>query len=353
MKEPIISIIIPVFNRADLIKETINSVVNQSSDNWECIIVDDGSADNTRIVLEELCSENNKLNWYKRNKNEKGASVCRNQGAAVAKGDYLIFLDSDDLIGPDFIKKRLELILKHPKYDCIVFPSVFFLNSAGDQNRLWNLLNKDKKDIERFLDQDAPWHTTGGVWRKRFFHSIGGFLEQALSAQDFEFHVRAIINGLSYFKVKDDIKNLDHYIRVDSSEQISKAKIEEQRAINRLNTFRTVLQEINLKYKEKTTIKSNLIGHFYRSAIYVRRAGLDKYSIKYLKVLVEEKVISKCQYLLLKISLVIEDSNGISFLKRFSAFILFRFYGLSNLSNPVDRTKGSCYFENKLEQKDK
>ena len=86
------SIIIPTYNRALILKETLESVLEQTFTDYEVIVVDDGSVDNTRTIVEEFNTE--KIKYFYKNNEER--SVARNYGADKSTGDYLIFLDSDD-----------------------------------------------------------------------------------------------------------------------------------------------------------------------------------------------------------------------------------------------------------------
>ena len=262
MNKPLISIIIPTYNRETFIIETIKSVINQNVQNWECFIIDDGSTDNTEELVNNLIKDYNNIKFIKREKQSKGASVCRNIGAQNANGDYLVFLDSDDLIKYNFIYERTLILKTHSTKDFIVFPSAFFYEDIGDCNKIWNLLNKKIDDLSRFFDQDNPWSITGPLWKKQSFMQIGGFNEHSQSAQDWEIHTKAIIYGLKYIKTEDTKDNLHHYIRKNEIGSISNEKISKKRIQNRIQTFRTIAK-LFFKYNlHKSNLKTKIIGHF-------------------------------------------------------------------------------------------
>ena len=102
-----ISIIIPNYNKSQFLAETINSVKKQTYDNWEAIIIDDCSSDNSVDIIEKLISNDNKFS-LKVNFSNKGANYSRNLGIKEAKGDFIIFLDSDDILSNDCLKNRIE-----------------------------------------------------------------------------------------------------------------------------------------------------------------------------------------------------------------------------------------------------
>ena len=98
MNNPLVSIIIPTYNRAHIIHETLDSVLSQSYTNWKCIVVDDGSTDTTEEVLKSYVKKDARFQYNKRPiDRKKGANACRNYGLDLAKGAYIVFFDSDDV----------------------------------------------------------------------------------------------------------------------------------------------------------------------------------------------------------------------------------------------------------------
>lgn len=109
MLRPLVSIIIPTYNRLNLLKESIKSVKSQTYENIELIIIDDNSDE---INYDILIAEFNTLNIiYHKNKKNEGATACRNKGIELATGEYISFLDSDDVILPIKIEKLVERAL--------------------------------------------------------------------------------------------------------------------------------------------------------------------------------------------------------------------------------------------------
>ena len=108
----LVSIIIPIFNRAHLIKETLNSILNQSYTNWECILVDDGSTDKTKETILKYCQNDSRISYFERPQQMlKGANSCRNYGFENSKGYYIQWFDSDDLMHYDKLKLQVEYAL--------------------------------------------------------------------------------------------------------------------------------------------------------------------------------------------------------------------------------------------------
>ena len=109
MQTPLVSIIIPIFNRENLIKETLDSILQQSYLNWECIIVDDGSTDKTIEVVRNYIKKDSRFNLFQRPLNRlKGGNAARNFGFEKSKGQLIQWFDSDDIMLSNFITEKVK-----------------------------------------------------------------------------------------------------------------------------------------------------------------------------------------------------------------------------------------------------
>jgi teichuronic acid biosynthesis glycosyltransferase TuaG len=104
-----VSIITPSFNSSKFIAETIQSVQNQTYKNWEMIIVDDASTDETEAIVRAIIEKDNRIQFYKLDENS-GPAVARNTGIEKASGDYMTFIDADDIWFPNFIENNIKTI---------------------------------------------------------------------------------------------------------------------------------------------------------------------------------------------------------------------------------------------------
>jgi glycosyltransferase involved in cell wall biosynthesis len=256
-----ISIIIPVFNRASLIKDTLESVIEQSSAQWECIVVDDGSTDGTVSVVDAFAKADNRISVYKRTEAyPSGGNGARQMGLDKARSTYVMFLDSDDLLARHAVASRVKHVTK--ENDMSIFPTGTFLKEQGDQNIVWNILN-EKSDaqscLERFLNQDMPWHTTGVLWKTAFLKSIGGWNLDLKAWQDWELHVRALTKNptIKSFKMAPD-----HYYRRDVENSIASQKKTKQYIISVHEAIRVVEPLVLNKYD------SSLIRRKFQFLIY-------------------------------------------------------------------------------------
>lgn len=109
MTNGLVSIIIPVFNRAHLIEETLESIVLQTYQNWECIVVDDGSTDLTEQVINGFSKKDTRIKFFKRPQSiSKGANSCRNYGFELSRGEYINWFDSDDVMLENFLADKMK-----------------------------------------------------------------------------------------------------------------------------------------------------------------------------------------------------------------------------------------------------
>ncbi len=131
MREPSIAVITPFFNNSLTIKETLESVLNQTVKPDEIIIIDDGSDEENKSFLKSLIQEKPIKVFHQEN---SGPSTARNLGIVNSKSDYVIFLDSDDLMERDAIKVLKETAFNHPKKDVLIPKSVLFGEKTGVKN---------------------------------------------------------------------------------------------------------------------------------------------------------------------------------------------------------------------------
>ena len=202
MPNPIISIITPSFNRADIVHETAASIFAQTYPHWEWVIVDDGSTDNSWERLQEYAAKDARVKIFKRDREPKGACACRNIAVEKSTGDHLIFLDTDDLVASFCLQQRMETIQQYPDCDFVIFPMLLFKDKPDDLKLLWNI-DKPADDIDRILLGDAVCQGTGTLWKKSSFVATGMWDEKLLLWQDVELHLRSLLHPLKYAKRLD------------------------------------------------------------------------------------------------------------------------------------------------------
>lgn len=200
---PLISIIIPTFNRATLIIETLNSVKNQSYVNWECIIIDDGSTDDTASVINNFIHTDVRFLFKKRNEIYlKGPSSCRNIGISLAKGTYVMFLDSDDLLDKFCLENRIKCVNENKMYDLYIFKTQVFYDKIENLGNIFNMSfdkYSDENYLKSFVRDNYPFCILSVLWVTEKIKLIGGFDENLLVLEDPDLHINAFSKGLKSF----------------------------------------------------------------------------------------------------------------------------------------------------------
>jgi glycosyltransferase involved in cell wall biosynthesis len=205
---PVVSVITPTRNRLKLLCETMDSVAAQSFDAWEYLVVDDGSADGTAEEVALRAKSDPRIRYLQRTADISGANVCRNIGILQCRADLIVFLDSDDLLRPRCLERRVEIMQRNSALDFAVFRAGVFVKSVDDLPRLYHPQSPGD-NLLRFLAHECPWQTSGPIWRRRFLNEIGCFDEMLLSMQDLELHVRALSARPKYVCFPE----VDHDIR--------------------------------------------------------------------------------------------------------------------------------------------
>lgn len=155
---PQLSIIIPIFNRAHLIEETLNSILAQTFTDWECIIVDDGSTDNTLDVIKTYAKKDYRFKIFKRPQTlPKGANACRNIGLENAIGNYIVFFDSDDLMTENHLEVKYNGIVD-TDLDFVITRTKYFNASNDAINKFYKFSLYDISAFN-YIAQKINWLT--------------------------------------------------------------------------------------------------------------------------------------------------------------------------------------------------
>lgn len=194
MDSQLVSIIIPTFNRSHLLSDVLNSVIEQTHTHWECIIVDDGSTDDTLNILENYCNQDKRFRFYKRpNNRPKGANACRNYGFEKSKGNFVNWFDSDDIMKSDFLESKLNLM--QDDLDMVFSYGAYFKDNVLDYE-----VSKPKVEgtILNFIKGTFYLSTPGPLWKRSFLVNKMLFDENRHKIQDIEFHFRMLIENLNF-----------------------------------------------------------------------------------------------------------------------------------------------------------
>ena len=195
---PLISVVIPAYNAEQFLDETLESVLSQTYENWECIIVNDGSTDNTESIAKKWCEKDARFRYFY--KENSGASDTRNFGIKEARGEYIAFLDADDLYMPNFLEVCIENLVE--KDVDLVAPKM--LEFWDVQNEV--IEDEDKKDylysgkegIELFLHSNRL--TMALLCKKSVMDEVGGFTWHK-KAEDLHCWLKVLFAGYKIYRL--------------------------------------------------------------------------------------------------------------------------------------------------------
>ena len=187
----IVSIIIPTFNRAHLIGVTLDSILQQSFQNWECIIVDDGSTDDTEKFIETYSKKDARFVYLSRPKNlKRGANSCRNFGYSNSNGDYIKWLDSDDILLPNALENQYNLF-SNDATDVVVSKLEFIDFETKNRIKI-NAIQSDDLIYDYFIGKIA-FYVSGPLWKRTFLEKQSVLFDEKVSnLDDWDFNLRMI-----------------------------------------------------------------------------------------------------------------------------------------------------------------
>jgi glycosyltransferase involved in cell wall biosynthesis len=232
-RHPTVTIIMATYNRAHFILETLSSIVNQTFIDWECLIIDDGGADNTKEIITSILQQDIRFQYLKRpDTYNKGLPGCRNCGLDLAKGEYVIFFDDDDIVHPQNLELCvLELNDANISF-CRYIREVFFedFNYVFDYSKKYNSFYIDINDMEKMLKNELPFNSCAIMWKAECFEN-NQFTESLMYAEEWELYARIISSGYRgisidkclFFGRKHPESNTGEYIRNNPIRRASNA----------------------------------------------------------------------------------------------------------------------------------
>jgi len=207
---PKVSIIVPTYNQQEYIGETLNCVLEQSYNNWECIIVDDGSIDNTFDVIKKFIDGDARFKYFRQE--SAGPSQARNYGISVSDGEYILPLDSDDKISKDYVREAVGVLIGNSKVKLVYCEAEYF----GSRTGKWEL---PKYSYDKILFSNMIF--CSAIYRKKDFDNTSGYnMNMHEGFEDWDFWISFlekddIVYKLPrvhfYYRIKKLSRNLDSH----------------------------------------------------------------------------------------------------------------------------------------------
>lgn len=203
----LVSVIVACYNQARYLPDALGSVLKQTYPYWECIIVDDGSPDNTEDVAQEWLAMDVRFKYIK--KKNGGLSSARNAGLKVVIGEYIQFLDADDILEKNKICHQLAYLDNSDgKIDIVVSGYRYFQDSDRSRELLifgpGNILPEvvinrdDRRDLVKLFARRNPMVVSAPLYHRSVFQKIGNFDENLGANEDWDFHFRCAANGIVF-----------------------------------------------------------------------------------------------------------------------------------------------------------
>ncbi|HVX92880.1 MAG TPA: glycosyltransferase family 2 protein [Candidatus Dojkabacteria bacterium] len=278
MVNPLITIITPVHNEQDGIKRAIQSVVNQTYTNWEMIIINDASTDDTSKVVRELIKKDRRIR-FEDLKNNVGGSAARNIGIKKARGEYVTFLDGDDEFLPNKLEEMLNFSLKGENKFCTVVADYF----EESNNKLKRIIIPDVRNpILSLLTME--WHVASGsnlFIPKDLLNVIGLYSEKYPRHQDIEFLIRCLQK--SKVAILHKQLTIIHGHKMQMGPKVTNNTLKVQKIIEAklmlFSDFKEEINKLNSSDKKRVYAKNWLqISRLYAVD------GNWKFSLEYLKM---------------------------------------------------------------------
>jgi glycosyltransferase involved in cell wall biosynthesis len=222
---PKVSVVIATYNRAPFLRPAIHSVLNQTFEDFELIVVDDGSQDNTAEVVNGF--RDNRLRYIPHTVN-KGGGAARNTGILNSAGEYIAFLDDDDAWLPEKLEKQVALLDRSPRTVGGVYTGTFNVHKASGRIVSQRLPSKRGHIFQDMLTHNWVRTTTTVVVRKECFDKVGLFDETLTSSQDYDMWIRiakeyefeCIAEPLAKYYVHDTRISTNHLAIINGMESM-------------------------------------------------------------------------------------------------------------------------------------
>jgi glycosyltransferase involved in cell wall biosynthesis len=283
------------YNRAHFIIEALQSIKNQTYKYWECLIIDDGSTDNTFEVVKPVLETDSRFQYLKRpDSYKKGLPGSRNYGLDIAKGNYVIFFDDDDIVHPLNLETCISILTVSKNLSYCNFRKESFFKSLNynsiDKNVNYNLIETDNNILEKVITHKIPFASCTVLWKKECFEKER-FNENLMYAEEWECYSRilskrkegAILDKVLYYNRKHDESN--------TGEFWSNSSI-------RVNSKMKAIELVVLNLEEKQLLTPYLFDYLVNLAISFRDYNLIKKIFKISNSKMKSRLLYSIKYYL-------------------------------------------------------
>ena len=305
LQNSLISVVVPCFNYSHYLPKLFHSLQNQEYKNWECLIIDDDSKDNTKQVVESFLINDNRIKYFFQK--NSGPAAARKYGVELSIGEFIQFIDADDFIGDEKFKKEIELFILNPKID-VVYSQYSFVNNDlkvfWTDDKKWLTMSKTPfNDLVKNWEAGLMIPIHCYLFKKECFLNFGTFDTSFKTHEDWDLNLNFSLNGVKYL--------YHHYIgayyRIHSNSS-SRSDL----TLNRIDTLNVLVKYL---YHPKVFLLQKLIL-------------INRYS-QFIVDFVIEKILYK------RIRLIAVLKNQAPLWLKFYATIFFPLYLIRKIYNKV------------------
>jgi glycosyltransferase involved in cell wall biosynthesis len=189
----IVTVIVPAYNYANFIGECLDSVLSQTFKSWECIVIDNGSTDNTQEIVKSYSNKDGRIKYHYTN--QKGVSLARNLAVSLSHGTYLLPLDADDKIDPTYLEKAVSVMNQNPEISLVYCNAILF----GSVNKNWILPDFNYKAM---LIENSIF--CSALIKKNEFLAVNGYnVNMVEGFEDWDFWIKYLANNKKVYKLND------------------------------------------------------------------------------------------------------------------------------------------------------
>ena len=274
-----LAVIIPNYNGEDKIWRMLDSILLQDFNDWRAFIIDDKSTDHSKEIINKYVVKDNRIIYFERNKEPKGAQTCRNIGFELSiNAEFVMFIDNDDILASYCFKQRVEFMENHPKLDFSIFPAKAFSKDIKDEiNYIYGC-----KYLEDSLNAMINWTLPMVGWTNIYRRSsyVKKRLEwdiNLLSMQDSDFNIQAILKGCTYEyaeSISEVYPDYFYYIPVGRNSISTKIK-SKKHFTSHLYLMDKIINSFDATLKEK--YKVDLLSYILQIIVIV---GKNKPSVR-------------------------------------------------------------------------
>lgn len=288
LNRPTVSIIMATYNRGHFIKSALDSIQDQSYANWECIIIDDGSTDNTKEFLSDFTKQDARFKYFERpSRFKKGLPGSRNYGLELASGDFYVFFDDDDVVHPQNLEINVNLLetnrlFKFCRYDKQPFFSAPPVLNKTFINWDFKYTEVDISNIDKVVTGEISFASCTVLWNKEcFLHD--NFNEDLQYAEEWELYTRILSKGFKGLSINETL----YYNRKHPQSNTGQFWANQDlRMDSKVEATRLVFDNL----KNKGLLSEGLVKYFIRLSIFLKKPSL-------LRTIVEDSNLSNWEKL--------------------------------------------------------